>query len=355
MKLTKTLSSIVVALALAASAFAVNYDNHQSTPKIYKVGLGSGNAPSAADAATYGLTQGSFVLNTDDDALFIMHATNVYTKISSAGALTLTSLTLSDHALDAADLPIMSPGKILVGNSVSNAIVTNASGLFTLNSNGVASAVAGGMPLSGIATGIPSNVLIYGADTSLSQVALSGPVTVSTSGVTTVTSVNANAIGSTNVAPNSLLAEDYAALSVDTAALTNGAVTSAKIAANTIKAEDIEALAVDNAAITNGAVTGGKIAADTVTVGNISNGNWIITGMSTAQVAHIEYGSVVVPGTGVFTRAFTVTPNVGLGWSGGETGLVRNLISECTTTYLTITNEVSGLTGRTQSWFAVGY
>jgi hypothetical protein len=54
-------------------------------------------APSAADMATVGLHNGDMVLNTDDNVLYIMHATNVYTQITSAGAM--TTETLSADAL----------------------------------------------------------------------------------------------------------------------------------------------------------------------------------------------------------------------------------------------------------------
>src|SRR3990167_449486 len=188
-------------------------------------------------------------------------------------------------------------------------------------------------------------------DSNAHAVTLTGAGAVSTNGSL---GIKVNAIVSTNLAANTILAEDLAALSVDTAALTNGAVTSDKIAANTIKAEDIESLAVDNAAITNGAVTGGKIATDTVTAGNISNGNWIITGMSTAQVAHIEYLSGVVPWvepTGVFVRAYGTVAHPFVGWAGGDS-MPSNYISWCSLTNVLVTN---GLAGSTCSVFVVGY
>jgi len=79
-----------IALILAWSCQAVDYDQHFGrAARVYRVGLGSGEAPSAADMKTVGIRPGDMVVNTDDGVLYIMQATNVYTKIDADGNMTL--------------------------------------------------------------------------------------------------------------------------------------------------------------------------------------------------------------------------------------------------------------------------
>lgn len=85
----------IITIALLATAWtcqAVDYSRHFYDQRVYRVALGSGTAPSAADLALVRLHNGDMVLNTDDDVLYIMHATNVYTKITSAGVMTANSI-----------------------------------------------------------------------------------------------------------------------------------------------------------------------------------------------------------------------------------------------------------------------
>jgi len=85
----------IITIALLAMAWmcqAVDYSSHFYDQRVYRVALGSGTAPSAADMATVRLHNGDQVLNTDDGVLYIMHATNVYTKFTAAGLVTATSL-----------------------------------------------------------------------------------------------------------------------------------------------------------------------------------------------------------------------------------------------------------------------
>jgi hypothetical protein len=127
----KLLGMIAVLATVAGACLAVDYSNHMYTPRVYRVALGSGVAPSAADMATVGLHNGDMVLNTDDNVLYIMHATNVYTKVTSAGAVTVETLS--------ADTVVGAPGTVSVTVTNGQAITLSASTpVIQLTSTGVA-------------------------------------------------------------------------------------------------------------------------------------------------------------------------------------------------------------------------
>ena len=89
----KKILSIIAVMALTLSVgLATDYSHHMYNQRTYRVALGAGNVPSAADMALVRLHNGDTVLNTDDDVLYIMHETNVYTKITAAGAMTIGDL-----------------------------------------------------------------------------------------------------------------------------------------------------------------------------------------------------------------------------------------------------------------------
>jgi hypothetical protein len=81
----KKLLSLFACLAFAGLVFAADYSPQMYPARIYRVALGTGNAPSAADAAFVGIKPGDMVENTDDGTLFVMLTSNVYTKTTSAG------------------------------------------------------------------------------------------------------------------------------------------------------------------------------------------------------------------------------------------------------------------------------
>ena len=96
----KLLAVLIVAVLAAGMAQAADYDKGQmSNVRVYRVALGAGTAPSAADMAYNGVHNGDFVLNVSDNALYIMNASNVYVKITAAGAMTvagaITGVTLN--------------------------------------------------------------------------------------------------------------------------------------------------------------------------------------------------------------------------------------------------------------------
>jgi len=132
----------IMAIALLGVAWtcqAVDYNNHFYNQRVYRVALGSGTAPAASDMALIGLHNGDMVLNTDDNCLYIMHATNVYTKMTSAGTVTLAAMSV----------PLAS-NKVFIGNSAGAASEQTLSGLFTITTGGVASAATTGNAVTGV-------------------------------------------------------------------------------------------------------------------------------------------------------------------------------------------------------------
>jgi hypothetical protein len=137
----KILRFLTVALVTSACtcAWAVDYANHFYDQRVYRVALGSGNAPSASDMNLIRMHNGDMVLNTDDNCLYIMHATNVYTKMTSAGTVTLAAMSV----------PLAS-NKVYIGNASGVANEKTLSGLFSITTGGVASATTTGSAITGV-------------------------------------------------------------------------------------------------------------------------------------------------------------------------------------------------------------
>lgn len=92
-KMMKRLLGLLLASLVAVTALAgTDWSPQQKVGRIYRLALGSGVAPTAADAAFNGVQTGDMVENTDDGCLYIMHTTNVYTKITAAGGVTVVTL-----------------------------------------------------------------------------------------------------------------------------------------------------------------------------------------------------------------------------------------------------------------------
>ena len=83
--------------------------------------------------------------------------------------------------------------------------------------------------------------------------------------------IAANTITDANIAENAVGASELADDAVDTAAIADGAVTSAKIAANTITADDIAPNAVGASELANNAVDTAAIADDAVTAAKLAD------------------------------------------------------------------------------------
>ena len=101
-----------LAMVVAFTCQAADYSPHMYQSKIYRVALGSGSAPSAADAALVGIKPGDMVKNTDDHVLYVMTATNAYVKVESDG--TISSALASN--------------KIVIGNSSGAGVAVTLSG-----------------------------------------------------------------------------------------------------------------------------------------------------------------------------------------------------------------------------------
>ncbi len=276
-----------------------------------------------------------FQLVTDDAGVCSIICGTTTNIVLTSGGTTLPTTSLAS-------------GKMFIGATNGAAYAVTPSGLFTMATTGVSTAVSGAMPLSGIATGIPANILIYGSNTSLSQQALSGDATIATNGALT--------IGDHKITTNSMPAIEPGYIIVGghnsnaTIAAMSGDVTINSNAVTTIGASK-----VIGTMITNGAITGDKIAGNTVSNSSLQNGNWYITGMSTTQVAHIEYGTFVGGSTQVYTRAFTLIPQLHI-YPSSYTNYGPDAITNLSTptcmsnTYFQTTNCI----GVTQMFFAVG-
>jgi len=107
----KKIIVLLLASLVTMSAYCIDYSLHMYDGRVYRVALGSGTAPSADDMKTIGIRPGDMVVNTDDDALYIMSTSNVYTKITAAGSVTVaafapSSLTVSGRATIGGELEV---------------------------------------------------------------------------------------------------------------------------------------------------------------------------------------------------------------------------------------------------------
>lgn len=152
-----------LAMVIAFTCQAADYSPHMYQSKIYRVALGSGSAPSAADAALVGIKPGDMVENTDDNVLYVMTATNAYVKVESDG--TISSALASN--------------KIVIGNSsgagvavtLSGDVKSTTSGILTIQDVSVADndiSLASGKVIVGNSGGTGTAVTVHG-DASMSS------------------------------------------------------------------------------------------------------------------------------------------------------------------------------------------
>jgi hypothetical protein len=163
----KLFGILAVAGLIAGSVFGVDYSNHMHEQRVYRVALGSGTAPSAADMLTIGVHNGDMVLNTDDNILYLMHATNVYTKFTSAGAMTTETLSadaLTPTALTLAGIDYGTQTEALGTNE--SASVTIAATLVNITgpTNASAAVITLGLPTSD-QVGLFSRIINAGTNT----------------------------------------------------------------------------------------------------------------------------------------------------------------------------------------------
>lgn len=199
----------VALLAVAWTCQAVDYNNHFYNQRVYRVAIGSGTAPSAADMSGVAIHNGEMVLNTDDDCLYIMHASNVYTKITAAGAVTMGS-GFSVGSLSLAN------NKVIIGSSAGIGAAQTLSGLFSITTGGVASATTSGSAVT--------NATVGGAALTLSTQQVMVTASSQPGLVTNVTVGGAALSGVTTVLTNATVSG--AALSGVSLVVTNITVTS---------------------------------------------------------------------------------------------------------------------------------
>lgn len=178
MKMKLLVGLTVAVLAAGSMALAVtDYSPQMKYARIYRVALGSGNAPSAAEANLVAVKPGDMVANTDDNALYIMSATNVYTKITAAGLINgvtinttmITNVIAAGQVLPAVDgsaVTNLSAAQLTAGTAIS---AVNGAAITNIPSGGIVSLastkITGGSTYTNAQTGW-TNVFINGVLTS---------------------------------------------------------------------------------------------------------------------------------------------------------------------------------------------
>lgn len=211
----KRIGLCLASLMLALSCYGIDYSLHfNRDARIYRVALGSGTAPTAADMNTIGILPGDVVVNTDDNCYYLMHATNVYTKITAAGDVSLTSMTA----------PLAS-NKVYIGNSSGNASAQTISGDITVTTGGVVA--VGAAKITAAKTAIASNKIFIGNSSGVAwEQTISGDIGMTTGGVVAITGdsiVNADVNTAANIAATKIAGEAL----VKTTTFTGGGVTGA--------------------------------------------------------------------------------------------------------------------------------
>ena len=182
-----------LAMVVAFTCQAADYSPHMYQSKIYRVALGSGSAPSAADAALVGIKPGDMVENTDDHVLYVMTATNAYVKVESDG--TISSALASN--------------KIVIGNSsgvgvavtLSGDVKSTTSGILTIQDVSVEDndiSLASGKVIVGNSGGTGTAVTVHG-DASMSSAGALSVTQLNSIAVATVT--DGAALGATATQP----------------------------------------------------------------------------------------------------------------------------------------------------------
>lgn len=189
--------SLVAALVTCSVVLAVtDYSPQRYDGKIYRVALGSGTAPSAAEAALIGIKTGDMVENTDDGVLYIMHATNVYTKFTAAGTVTLTAMSV----------PLAS-NKLYIGNASGIANEKTLSGLFTTGTGGVVTATTTGSAITNSSATVTAGSLSVSTNATATATVTASSLSVSTNATATATvtagslSVSTNATATVAMTP----------------------------------------------------------------------------------------------------------------------------------------------------------
>ena len=231
-------------------------------------------------------TNSDYTLQYDEatrDALIL--ASNVE---GAAFKLTLAA-DQGDDASDEWQVGISTSGVLTIGNDIASA-QTYVSQLTLTPHATVASsttAVLGNLTVGGdltvtgdditMATNTAGHVLV-GDGTNYNPVAVSGDVTLASSGAITIASgsvetamIAADAITSAKIADDAINSEHYTDGSIDTAHIANSQITVAKMAANSVDSDQYVDGSIDTAHIANLQITTGLIAADAITAAKIAD------------------------------------------------------------------------------------
>ena len=195
----KLLAVLIVAVLAAGMAQAADYDKGQmSNVRVYRVALGAGTAPSAADMAYNGVHNGDFVLNVSDNALYIMNASNVYVKITAAGAMTVAG------AINGVTLNTSTVTNVLAAGSVLPAV--DGSAVTNIVNAGIVSVSAAKLTAGTVATAI-DGLAVTNLD--LSKLA-SGKTAAAFNGsaVTSLTAANVGSVAAASAITNTWIKGD---------------------------------------------------------------------------------------------------------------------------------------------------
>jgi len=194
-----------------------------------------------------------------------------------------------DDASDEWQVGINTSGVLSIGNDIASA-QTYVSQLTLTPHATVASsttAVLGNLTVGGdltvtgdditMATNTAGHVLV-GDGTNYNPVAISGDVTLASSGAITIASgsvetamIAADAITSAKIADDAINSEHYTDGSIDTAHIADSQITVAKMAANSVDSDQYVNGSIDTAHIANLQITTGLIAADAITAAKIAD------------------------------------------------------------------------------------
>jgi len=149
------------------------------------------------------------------------------------------------------------------------------------------------LPAKLIMPDVTSGKILVGDGTSYEEVAVSGDVTIASSGAITIANnavetamINADAVTGAKIADDAINSEHYTDGSIDTAHIADSQITNAKMADNAIDTAEIAASAVETAKINDAAVTTAKI-----TDGNVTTAKIAADAVTQAKIADDAVGA----------------------------------------------------------------
>jgi len=164
---------------------------------------------------------------------------------------------------------------------------------------------------------VTSGKILVADGTSYEEVAVSGDVTIASSGAITIANnavetamINADAVTGAKIADDAINSEHYTDGSIDTAHIADSQITNAKMADNAIDTAEIAASAVETAKINNGAVTTDKLGADAVDgtkIGDdqINSEHYVAGSIDTEHIADAQITTAKIVDANVTTAKIT--------------------------------------------------